>query len=208
MGIAYNPLIPIESLELCLDAGNIKSYPGAGSAWKDLKTNATFSGSNYATSPWANNITQLTICTVVEKIANDPGYASHPINKWNGGTGNASFVLYHFGATGGQGNFNFYYTAGSTWTGQGVTTLTVGQKAHMVFQWNMTTGGQVWLNGAKVGGRANSGILGVAGNGVMDVYAPTVSPYTTVHHASFYSKELTDNEILQHYRAVGRRFGL
>lgn len=206
--LIYNSQIPIDSLEICLDAGNIKSYPGTGTSWKNLKTNAEFDGSSYATTSWANNISQLTICAVVEKLANDPNYASHPINKWNSGTGNASFVLYHFGATGGQGNFTFYYTVGTAWTGQHVVTLLVGQKAHIVFQWNSITGGQCWLNGSKVGVRANSGLLGVSGTGGIQVYAPTSSPYTTVHHAAFYSRELNDFEIGQHYRSIGVRYGL
>lgn len=208
MGIGYNVSIPLDSLELCLDAGNLKSYSGSGSSWNDLKTNTTFSGSNYATSEWANNILGLTICVVVEKTGNLTGYATHPVNKWNGGTGNASFVLYHFGSTGGEGNFNFYYTAGTTWSGQFVTNLTVGQKAHMVFQWNNTTGGQVWLNGAKVGGRVNSGILGVGGNGGIVISGPQSDTHTKVHHVAFYSRDLTDAEIVQHYRSVGKRFGL
>jgi hypothetical protein len=208
MGINYNSIIPINSLEICLDASNSKSYPGAGTSWKNLKTNTTFNGSDFATATWANNIAALTICAVVEKTGNDPGYATHPINKWNGGTGNASFVLYHFGASGGQGSFSFYYTCDSTWTGQFVTTLSVGQKAHIVFQWNSSTGGQVWLNGAKVGGRTGSGLLGVSGTSAMDVYAPTFSAYTTVHHAAFYSGELTDAEVFQHYTSLGRKFGL
>lgn len=208
MGVNYNLTIPIDRLEICLDAGNIKSYPGSGTSWKNLKTNTAFNGADYATSTWANNIQTMTICTVVEKIGDDPNYATHPINKWNSGTSNASFVLYHFGATGGQGNFNFYYTCGSVWSGQYVTTLSIGQKAHMAFQWNSALGGQVWLNGAKVGSRANSGLLGVAGTGNITVVAPTVDAYTKVHHASIYSKELSDDEVIQHYKSIGKRFGL
>lgn len=208
MGIGYNSSIPLDSLELCLDVANIKSYSGSGASWNDLKTNTVFSGSNYNTSEWANNILGLTICLVVEKTGNNAGYATYPISKWNSGTSNASFVLYHFGATGGEGNFNFYYTTGSTWTGQFVTTLTVGQKAHMVFQWNNTTGGQVWLNGTKVGVRANSGILGVSGNSAINISGPQSDTHSKIHHAAFYSRDLTDNEVLQHYQAVGKRFGL
>lgn len=208
MSIKYNTVIPLDSLEISLDTSNIKSYPGSGTSWNDLKTNTVFSGTNYANASWVNNISVFTICTVVEKTGDDPGYATHPINKWNGGTTNASFVLYHFGATGGQGNFNFYYTAGATWSGQFVTTLTIGQKAHMVFQWNSVNGGQVWLNGNKVGTRANSGILGIAGTGNISISGPISDSYTRVHHASFYSRELSDTEVVQHYQSTGKRFGL
>jgi hypothetical protein len=208
MGVAYNPSIPIDSLELCLDVGNVKSYSGTGASWKDLKTATTFDGANYSTAQWANNILGLTICLVVEKTGNNAGYASHPVNKWNTGTGNASFVLYHFGAQGGEGIFSFYYTAGSTWSGQGVTTLAVGQKAHMVFQWSNGSGGQVWLNGVKVGGRANSGILGVAGSSPIGISGPESDTHTRVHHAAFYSRELSDNEVIQHYKSIGKRFGV
>lgn len=205
MGVVYNQIVPMSDLQLSLDASNLKSYTGSGSTWKDLVSNTNFTSANY---PWTNNISQLTICAVVEKTGNDPGYASHPINKWNGGTGNASFVLYHFGATGGQGNFNFFYTAGTTWTGQFATTLSVGQKAHLVFQWNATTGGQVWVNGVKIGGRANSGILGVAGSSALNISGPVSDGFTKVHHASFYSRDLSDIEVLQHYRSIGKRFGV
>lgn len=55
MGISYNPSVVTDSLVLCLDAGNTKSYPGTGTTWTDLSpsgingtlTNGpTYSGSN------------------------------------------------------------------------------------------------------------------------------------------------------------------
>jgi hypothetical protein len=39
MGIAYNPRIVTDGLVLCLDAGNVKSYPGSGTTWTDLSGN-------------------------------------------------------------------------------------------------------------------------------------------------------------------------
>lgn len=39
MAIAYNPSIPVESLILAYDAGNTKSYSGAGATWSDLSGN-------------------------------------------------------------------------------------------------------------------------------------------------------------------------
>ena len=39
MGVAYNSKIVTDGLVLCLDAGNIKSYPGSGTTWTDLSGN-------------------------------------------------------------------------------------------------------------------------------------------------------------------------
>ena len=39
MSISYNPRIVTDGLVLCLDAGNIKSYPGSGTTWTDLSGN-------------------------------------------------------------------------------------------------------------------------------------------------------------------------
>lgn len=39
MSIVYNPSIVTTGLVLCLDAANIKSYPGTGTTWSDLSTN-------------------------------------------------------------------------------------------------------------------------------------------------------------------------
>ena len=39
MSTRYNPSIILDKLTLCYDAGNIKSYPGSGTTWKDLTGN-------------------------------------------------------------------------------------------------------------------------------------------------------------------------
>ena len=50
MSVAYNPRIVTDNLVLCLDAANIKSYPGSGSTCIDLsssKNNATLDGATH-----------------------------------------------------------------------------------------------------------------------------------------------------------------
>ena len=37
MGTGYNPRIVTDGLVLCLDAANVRSYPGTGTTWTDLK---------------------------------------------------------------------------------------------------------------------------------------------------------------------------
>jgi hypothetical protein len=39
MAVGYNPRIVTDSLVLCLDAANTKSYPGSGTTWTDLSGN-------------------------------------------------------------------------------------------------------------------------------------------------------------------------
>jgi len=39
MATRYSPKIVTDGLILCLDAGNLKSYPGSGTAWNDLTKN-------------------------------------------------------------------------------------------------------------------------------------------------------------------------
>jgi hypothetical protein len=39
MGLAHSPSIVTNGLVLCLDAANIKSYPGSGTTWTDLSGN-------------------------------------------------------------------------------------------------------------------------------------------------------------------------
>ena len=39
MAIAYNSKIATDGLLLCLDAANIKSYPGTGNTWFDISGN-------------------------------------------------------------------------------------------------------------------------------------------------------------------------
>ena len=55
MGLSHSPRITTSGLTLCLDAANIKSYPGSGTTWRDLSGNGrngtltngpTFSSSN------------------------------------------------------------------------------------------------------------------------------------------------------------------
>ena len=39
MGLAHSPRIVTDGLVLCLDAANVKSYPGSGTTWTDLSGN-------------------------------------------------------------------------------------------------------------------------------------------------------------------------
>ena len=51
MGVDYNPKIVTNGLVLCLDAANVKSYPGSGTTWIDLSgngNNGTLTNTTYS----------------------------------------------------------------------------------------------------------------------------------------------------------------
>jgi len=207
------PSIVTSGLTLCVDGDFVASYPKGGSTWYDLSSNNSngniTAGSSFGNLSWANNITGLTISTVVEKTAYHTEYAYHPIQKWNNVTVNTSFVLYHFGDFSGNqqdGNFSFLYTSSDQgWVGNGVGTLVSGQTAYMCLQWNSITGGQAWLNGSKVGGRGGSGMLGVGGTTDLGIHGPETVGASKVHHAAFYNRDLSDSEVIQNFEALKHR---
>ena len=56
MALAHSPSIVMNGLVLCLDAGNVKSYPGSGTVWNDISGNGygvtltNIDGSNFNSS--------------------------------------------------------------------------------------------------------------------------------------------------------------
>lgn len=84
MGIAYNTSIVRDGLVLHLDAANVKSYPGSGTAWRDLsptKRDVTFyglGGTTYTNNPpLAPNSTIENVRQFNFDGVNDWGYFSN-----------------------------------------------------------------------------------------------------------------------------------
>lgn len=69
MGLTHSPRIATDGLVLCLDAGNVRSYPRSGNIWYDLsgnenngtRTNAVFNNSNGGTFSFDGNGDFITI---------------------------------------------------------------------------------------------------------------------------------------------------
>jgi hypothetical protein len=222
MALAHSPKIITSGLNFVTDSTNPKSYSG-GSTLTDLINSKSYNidlvngGTNIANADVAsymNNITAITIDIWLEKTSTVVGYAFHPVNKWNAGTTEASFVLYHFGTTSGSDNFFNWYGTGSL---SGWSTLSDGfygvngRKYNIVLQYSSANGGQNWVNGAKNGGRiTGKGTLGVAASpGVFQIQGP--NEYFAGHKVlavKVYNRELSDNEIVQNFNALQGRFGI
>jgi hypothetical protein len=123
MAVNYNPKIVTENLELCLDPGNIKSYPGSGTTFFDLSGNSRNSdiqGSPTYTDPyftldgntqriytayggpnemWAVNTQSWSACA----------WFRCPVSRTSNGAGNASnMILGRAGGIGGAAQFGLY----------------------------------------------------------------------------------------------------
>lgn len=216
----YGPRISTDGIRFLLDSKNQKSWVGSGTSWTNLVDGISYTD-NLGNPSWANNITEITIMLWFEKTAASPEYATHPVNKWNNSyADNASFILYHFGNYGGvysanDGVLGWYgNTTPQNGTGWGnisytTTPVTVGRKYHIALQYNKTAGGQMWQNGQKVSGRLGGGTDGLGQTSInsntSNLYiqdGPVAGAYQRVHQILFYSRELSDEEIIHHYNST------
>jgi len=210
MGLSHSPKISTSGLVCLYDNKNPKSSTGT-STMSDISgvTNITLSGNSLAASSgltWANNITNITISILLEKVATTTEYAYHPINKWGASLGVASFVLYHFGnhlGNGADGQLAWYAGANGGWTYMGGHgTMVTGNIWNLVFQYNSSTGSKLWTNGTIVS-TGSGGTLGQGGSSSdIGIYGPDTNVTSKVHQVMFYNRELSDTEIVNNYNAI------
>jgi len=116
MGIAYNTSIVRSGLILCLDAANVKSYPGTGTTWTDLSGN----GRN-GTLTNGPTYSSLNNGSIVFDGTND--YSSIPSPSPLSGTQLFSYEIWvnFTSITGNYGGFNkcAWLFAGGTGSGSG-----------------------------------------------------------------------------------------
>jgi hypothetical protein len=235
MAFHYSPKIVTNGLVLALDAANLNSYPGTGNTWYDLSGNnnhATKNG-NTANPVWnsagyftfaasdgstgANNIftvansatlqnlTDVTvqfICAMETKtpVGSDYDWMCIVTKGEEGfqrpGTSvNQSGRYYHIETPAGTNSGTVFFDADYT-----------GTKFNM-FQTRVSNAGgtQGWLNGAQVSTSGNTttgntSTLYVGSNGFFELFK---GKFGCLY---IYNRALTDDELLQNYNALRRRF--
>ena len=237
MGSVYGPNMVTDGLIMMLDATNVQSYPGSGTAWYDLTKTMTstptlingpvynsggyidFDGSNDYVQLYPGNEHAFTpdgtigynvICYELWVRSSDgSGYfLSHP---WNG-SGQYNFYIYCHG---------WYLSAGSTSAGIAIPAFSDGNW-HQIIVWCDTSNIGYYKDG--VGSSTSHSMSGAApsyGNSNIVTAVMTVYPYGTgswgyTSHAidgdvaivKRYNRVLTAAEALQNYNAHKSRFGL
>jgi hypothetical protein len=211
---------------LYVDAGNTASYPGTGTAWTDLSSNAnnaTLVGSpGYTSSPGYFTFNGL-----------GSNYASTTANKFNTTyTGKTVFVAARmtaviagtyrclFGTNTGTRNFNTYiyspssgvyqihYSAGGT--GGVSNNLPLSANQWFIAAVTQTTGGLVtyYLNGQPAGTITGITFIQYAANGGEFVALGDNYWYGDIGVCAVYGRALSRNEITQNFNALRSRYGL
>jgi hypothetical protein len=219
MGSHYNPRIVTNGLTLHLDAANVRSYPGSGTAWSDLSglgnngtlTNSpsfsngylTFNGSTqYGTISGAPlNVSTYTKCVWFYLNAT----ADNNLLSKDDGSNTGHYMF--FGGT------SKLYCGHTSWVGFPNTYPSSANFSNstwyfVALTFNTTDGMSLYINGAldstfttyktaPVGTGCNIGSYGVGNllNG-------------RIAQASMYNRTLTRAEVQQNFNATRGRFGI
>ena len=219
MPINYSPSVVTSGLVLCLDAANVKSYPGSGTTWTDLSGNgydATLSVESIGTT--TDNV--MTISGNNISIPHDTN-----LNFSNTNFSVCSWAKYTTGV-----NYGFIKKYGNTvWstsitsTGQmqyrlsdGVwmttqnSTNTIDSDTWYYLVWSFDVSGNlnayangelIWTRGiSSVGdiGSNNTAILYIGSSGYAGIFATT----------QLYDKALSQSEITQNFNAHRSRYNI
>ena len=229
MAFHYSPKVTTDSLILCLDAGNIKSYPLSGTAWSDISkrensgtlTNGpTFSSSNsgviafdgvddYCINPISTGFTQkMTIITI----------GKSPNSTWGNYAGlgsarvNNGYIIHN---NPGFNTVSFYVinSSGSYTDIGSVTPVNIQNFNFYALTTNGTNSHKRYLNGSIVGTSTNSITrtdTGSSQNNWLASDSGVGGRYNSiiigVHLV--YNRELSEQEISQIYNAYKSRFGM
>jgi len=228
MGQHYGAKTVTDGLVLYLDATNVRSYPGSGTAWNDLYKNAN-NGTINGTQTYVNN---------GFRFSDDPtwvtgGYTdianSSSLNNINSFT--LSFCIYSLGTQSGNGGSVFHkgdesttgfvceplsnvirvnYGNGTAWTwSSNQVTLTHNEFAIYDYVYNGTNltiykNSQQILSNAVTIAWDNTNIVRVGRRrGHLQHYL-----YGSIFYEKLYNRALTTSEINQNFQAHRGRFGL
>ena len=221
--LSHSPRIATDGLVLCLDAGNVRSYPGSGSTWYDLSgnnRNATFTSTptfntncfsitdntTYATTsvtPVTLNIYDASYtCEAVASFSNVSGdnmifgNPSQGVRAgWHLGTRNTSFYFGHYGSDTSAGTASINTIYHMVWT------FLKGESSNLA---------KIWVNGTSINSGSNIGSY-IATNNIMIGSGFETSNTRfggNLYGARIYNRVLENYEIKQNYLATKGRFNL
>ena len=227
-GIAGKSIVT-DGLVLHLDAANKKSYPGSGTAWKDLSgnnTNGTLTNGPTFNSGNAGSIEfDATNDFILISGASSLSVNYHTISSWNyssnynqygfmfekttNGTVNTQYSLFL------NANNTLYYR---TYGLSNVSTLLNISSNYTNSTWTNTvatydgSNKKIYINGVLKLTSATTGTVtqNTTGTSIIGAYGTGQSYFFNgkIAQTAIYNKALTADEILQNYNATKARYGL
>ena len=224
------PNVVTNGLVFCVDASNIKSYPGSGTTWKDLKSSydgTLFSGTNFITDDHGvinfDGVDDGVELPLALNILFD-NIDEFSLSMWTkinseDGTGNRLFQA-ESTAAGDNWKFAFrnYSNTIQFGTNTGGGSYPIVSSAYSFDVWynivgtfKASTSQKLYFNGVQVAtdtpgalatSESNSKIRIGAGGGTLRTMDGQVA------YVSLYTKQLSAGEVLQNYNQLKSRFGL
>jgi len=227
MALAHSPKIVTNGLVLCLDAANIKSYPGSGTTWADLSGNNRNASLN--NGPAFTNINggafsfdgvnddAIVTCPLIKDFTLDFWMKSQ-----GSSTGSGRSVLEYGGSTYGiiavytlsQNSCSFYFaTVGGT-ISPNLTTRNLADNAwHNVAMTYDGINGKVYIDQTLLI-NVNVGLSGNLRNtsntqfSVAKWRSAVAYQEVTIGSLKVYNRALFAEEIFQNFNALRGRFGI
>jgi hypothetical protein len=223
MATAYSPLVVTDGLVMYLDAGNTKSYPGAGTAWTDISR--TNNNGILTNGPTFNSVNGGSIVfDGVDDYVNIPNVYDFSISNavtveiwakstptlWNDYgflvSKRDQFIIH---PNSGTKDVNFYVNTANGWESTGVTltSITVFTCYTLTYSTGVISAyiNASLRNSASVGATLTSdtGATTIGKDDFISRYF-----YGSVALTRLYNRALSQAEITQNYNATKTRFGL
>ena len=226
MALAHSPSIVMNGLVLCLDAGNVKSYPGSGTVWNDISGNnnigelvnsPTYNSSNlgffqFVTDDFARIPNNTILDTQTPSVEVWVKTNATPQNGFwfEKGTVNTQYSLF-------QGGSLIYWRMNIG----GITQLSVTTATYMnTSSWYQVVGTytsgsrRLYINGALVNSDAQTGTIATNNGGMsIGVYGGFSGGRGYYYNGNLsacrvYNRALTAAEVQQNFNALRGRYGI
>lgn len=220
----YNgPKIATNGLVLCLDAGNVKSYVGSGTSWKDLSGkgyNGTLTNGPTFTTSYGGGIVFDGVddyIAVSNPLNQSTFYQEWTVNGWlslaSSPSNNAQYLVEGLNSgvaadwyavapllyLNGGANDYYRYGSGGSYINGGLINLT--------FRFNNATGERtIFKNGVDISGSGPNNTSTPSGQSAN--FRIGYQMKGNIHLLQIYNRKLTDGEVLQTYNATKTRYGL
>ena len=219
MSLVHGPLIATSGLLTCLDAGNIKSYPGTGTTWYDLfnrnrtcslnsgPTHTSGSGGYFTFDGVNDSVTLGTLSGYGTNVTCEAVFKTTSGATWKniicGPTNDVIFTV-----NGGLLNFGCQGSSPIPHLNYSTTTVNTGAWFHGVATYDGSNV-RIYINGVKESTTARTGTItpgtlyvGSNSGGSSEFYVGQLG------FVKMYNTVLTDAQVLQNFNAIRGRYGL